>query len=79
MEGHWVDFAGVGLNGKDCPKGIVRSVCFNNDRTVRNPMSENRSGGEGGLDRDGIWDGDVNPKGLRSRQFTGMKKCCRVD
>ena len=26
MEGHWVDFPGIGLNGKDSTKGIVRSV-----------------------------------------------------
>ena len=49
MEGHRVDLTGVGLNGEDRAKGIVQGVGLNNNGFVRDPMSEDRGRGEGGL------------------------------
>ena len=49
VEGHRVDLTGVGLNGEDCAKGIVRGVGLNNNGFVRDPMSEDRGRGEGRL------------------------------
>ena len=34
-------------NGENASDGIVRGVCFYDDRSVQNPMDEDRSGGEG--------------------------------
>ena len=48
---HGVDFTGVCFNGEDGTKGIVRGVSLNNDRSIRDPMSENRCRGKGGLVR----------------------------
>jgi len=39
-------FACFELNGQDGGKGVVRSVGFDDDGSVGNPMSEDRSGGE---------------------------------
>ena len=49
VEGHRVDLTGVGLNGEDRAKGIVRGVGLNNDGFVGDPMSEDRGRGDGGL------------------------------
>ena len=46
---HGVDFIGVGFNGEDGAKGVVRGVSLDNDRSIRDPMSEDRCGGKGGL------------------------------
>ena len=35
------------MNGENASDGIVRGVCLYNDQSVRNPMGEDRSGGEG--------------------------------
>ena len=44
---HRVDFTGVCFNGEDVTKGVVRGVSLNNDRSIRDPMSEDRCGGKG--------------------------------
>ena len=49
VEDHRVDLTGVGLNGEDHAKGIVRGVGLNNNGFVGDPMSEDWGGGEGGL------------------------------
>ena len=49
VEGHRVDLTGVGLNGEDHTKGIVRGVGLNNNGFVGDPMSEDQGRGEGGL------------------------------
>jgi len=33
-------------NGKNCSESIVQSIGFHNQLDIRNPMNENRSGGE---------------------------------
>ena len=38
-------------NQKNCSKSIVQSISFHNELNVRNPMSENRNGGECLLER----------------------------
>ena len=35
------------MNGENTSDDIVRSICLYNDQSVQNPMSEDRSGGEG--------------------------------
>lgn len=50
MESHRVDFTGISLNGEDCTKGIVQGISLYNDRFVRNPVGEDRSGSESGLE-----------------------------
>ena len=49
MEGHRVDFTGIGLDGEDAAKGIVQGVSLNNNRMVGNPVGEDRCGDESGL------------------------------
>ena len=49
MEGHGVDFTGIGLDGEDGAKGIVQGVDLNNDWMVRNPMGEDRCRNESGF------------------------------
>ncbi|KIK81462.1 hypothetical protein PAXRUDRAFT_156070, partial [Paxillus rubicundulus Ve08.2h10] len=34
-------------DGKDASDGVVRGISLNDDRGVRHPMCQNRSGGEG--------------------------------
>ena len=46
MEGHGVDFTGIGLDGENGAKGIVQGVSLNNDQMVRNPVGEDRCRGE---------------------------------
>ena len=38
-------------NKKDCNKSIVQSISFYNELSIRNPMSEDRSGGKYFLER----------------------------
>src|ERR1700735_5303857 len=49
MESHRVDFAGISLNGEDGAQSVVGGISLYNDRTVRNPVSENGSGSESGF------------------------------
>ena len=49
MEGHRVDFTGIGLDGEDGTKGIVRGIGLNNDQMVGNPMGEDGCGNESRL------------------------------
>ena len=49
MEGHGVDFTGIGLDGEDGTKGIVRGVGLHNDQMVGNPVGEDGCGGKCGL------------------------------
>ena len=49
MEGHRVDFTGIGLDGENGAKGIVRGVSLNNDQMVGNPVGEDRCRSECGL------------------------------
>ena len=49
MERHRVDFTRICLKRKYCSQSIIRSVSLYNERLVRNPMSEDRSGNERGL------------------------------
>ena len=44
MEGHRVDFTGIGLDGEDGTKGIVQGVSLNNNWMVRNPVGEDGCG-----------------------------------
>ena len=46
---HGVDFTGVSFNGEDGAKGVVRGISLDNDRSIRDPMSEDRCGGKGEL------------------------------
>ena len=38
-------------NGEDCSKSIVRGISFHNELSIRNLMSEDRSGGKCFLER----------------------------
>jgi len=38
-------------NGEDCSESIVQSISFHNELSIKNPMSENRDGGECLLER----------------------------
>ena len=38
-------------NGKDCSKSIVQSLSFHDELCIRNPISEDRSGGKFLLER----------------------------
>ena len=49
MVSHGVDFTGVCFNGEDGTKCIVRGVSLDSDRSIRDPMSDDRCGGKGGL------------------------------
>ena len=46
VESDRMDFAGVSLNGKDSTKCIVGGISLHDNRSIRNPMCEDRSGGE---------------------------------
>ena len=50
VESNRMDFARVMLNRRDSTKSIVGSVSFNNNRSVRDPVRKNQSGGKGGLE-----------------------------
>ena len=48
MKSNRVNFAISRRNGgKDSSEGVVRSVCFDNKWCARNPVSQDRRGGEG--------------------------------
>jgi hypothetical protein len=49
VECNRVNFARIILNGENGAKSVIRSICLDNDRAVRNPMSEDRSGGKSPL------------------------------
>jgi hypothetical protein len=49
MESDWVHSI-VSEDGKDCSKSIIGGVGFHDERSVRNPLDEGRSGGESGLE-----------------------------
>jgi len=44
-----MEFAVFGNYGENCGEGIVRGVSFNDNRPVRNPVSEDGSHGKGFL------------------------------
>jgi len=46
-----MDFIFFINNGEDCNESIVQSISFHNELSIRNPMSENKSGGEYILER----------------------------
>jgi hypothetical protein len=50
VERNGADFSIGALNGENASNGIVRSVSLYYEWSVRYPMSENRSGGEGVLE-----------------------------
>ena len=45
-----MELTGVGFNGKNGAKGVVRCVGFYNDWLVGNPMGKNGSGSECGFE-----------------------------
>jgi len=49
VERHGMELAVFGNNGKNCGEGIVRGISFNDNRSVRDPMSKDRSRGKGFL------------------------------
>ena len=49
MESDRVDITGVGDDGEDSTKCIVRSIHLNDQGLIRLPVHKNRSGGEGSL------------------------------
>ena len=51
VKGNWVNFIIFINNGEDCSESIVRGIGFHNELSIRNPMSENRSGGKCFLER----------------------------
>src|ERR1700733_7817930 len=42
MKSHRVDFSGICFNREDSTKCIIQSISFHNNRSIRNPMCENR-------------------------------------
>ena len=49
MENYRVNVTWLHLYWKDGIQSIVRGICFHNDRPIRNPMSQNWSGGKSPL------------------------------
>ena len=49
MKSHRMNFTIISNNRENCHQGIVRSIGFNDDLLVRNPMGEDGSSGEGNL------------------------------
>ena len=43
VKGNWMNFIFFVNNGKDCSESIVQSISFNDELSIRNPMSENGS------------------------------------
>ena len=50
VESNRMNFVRVMLNRKDSTKSIVRSISFDNKRSVRNPVRKNQSRGKGRLE-----------------------------
>jgi len=46
VKGNWVNFILFVNNREDCSESIVRGISFHDELSIRNPMSEDRSGGE---------------------------------
>ena len=46
VKGDQMNFIFFINNGKNCSESIVQSISFHNELSIRNPMSENRSGDE---------------------------------
>jgi len=46
VKGNWVNFIFFINNGEDCSESIVQSIGFYNKLSIRNPMSEDGSGGK---------------------------------
>ena len=42
MQSDRVNFIVGGADGKNCTKGLVGGICFDDNRCVRNPMHKNR-------------------------------------
>ena len=51
VKGNWMNFIIFVNNGEDYSESIVQSISFHNELSIRNPMSEDRSGGECFLER----------------------------
>ena len=51
VKGNWMNFIIFINNGEDCSKSIVRGISFHNELSIRNPISEDRYGGECFLER----------------------------
>ena len=49
MERHGVDFTGISLDGEDGTQSIIGGISFYDDRFIRDPMGQERCGGEGGF------------------------------
>ena len=43
------DFTRISLDGEDGTQSVIRSIDFNNDRFVGDPMCQNRCGNESGF------------------------------
>jgi len=60
VKGNWVNFIIFINNGEDCSKSIVRGISFHDELSIRNPMSEDGSGGKYFLERvESIYTGGV--------------------
>jgi len=46
VKGNWMYFIIFVNNREDCSESIVQGISFHNELRIRNPMSENRCGGE---------------------------------
>jgi len=51
VKGNWMNFIIFINNGENCSKSIVQSIGFHDELSIRNPMSEDQSGGECFLER----------------------------
>ena len=51
VKGNWMNFIIFVNNREDYSKSIVQGISFHNELSIRNPMSENRCGGECFLER----------------------------
>jgi len=51
VKGNWINFIIFVNNGEDCSESIVQGISFHNELSIRNPMSEDRCGGECFLER----------------------------
>ena len=46
VKGNWMNFIIFVNNRENCSKSIVQGISFHNKLSIRNPISEDRSGGE---------------------------------
>ena len=46
MESHGVDFTRIGLDGEDGTQSIIGGISFYDDRFIRDPVGQDRCGGE---------------------------------